>query len=241
VRATPERWRQAEIIEMFGYYGSKQKLASLYRPPRHDLVIEAFAGSASYALHGENWRRDVILMERHGPLATLWHWLINEATPATIMALPDVQPGQRLSGLPAMMRAVLCHLDTVGDQATGPTVTSWEKSRATMASNVWKVKHWQVRCADYFEAPDAEATWFVDPPYQGSVGEGYAHGSSSIDFARLTEWIRSRPGQVIACESGCAAYLPFIPLRPDVDRFGDRHAEFVWYKDPASAESPAPA
>jgi len=216
---------------MFGYFGSKQELAPLYPAPRHDLVIEAFAGSAGYSLHGDHWRRQVILMERNESLAALWQWLIEDADTAAIMALPDIRVGQELSRLPSLVRAVVCHLDTAGDEATAATVASWERSRAAMAADVGKVKHWQVRCADYVEAPHAEATWFIDPPYQGPVGSGYAYGSSSLDFAGLAAWSRSRAGQVIACESGCAAYLPFVPLRPDVDRHGDPHAEFVWHRE----------
>jgi hypothetical protein len=224
-------------VPMFDYYGSKQVLAPLYPPPQHDLLIEAFAGSAGYALHGDNWRRDVILMERNRPLADVWQWLIDEATPSRIRALPDLAAGQSLSDIPSLMRAVICHVESAETKATRAMVAMWNTSRATMADNVWKVKHWQVRRAECYEAPEAEATWFIDPPYQGPVGDGYSFGSSSLNFARLAEWIRSRRGQVIACESGCADYLPFVPLRPGADLPQDPHAEFVWYSSTTAPES----
>ena len=222
---------------MFGYFGSKRDLGHCYPTPRHDLVIEAFAGSASYALHGDNWRRDVLLVERNESLAMLWRWLINDARPADIVALPDLQVGQPLSQLPTVMRAVLAHVATVGNEATEDMVVSWSESRAGMADNVEKVKHWKVNCASYDDAPSAEATWFIDPPYQGPVGSGYLYGSSTIDFAHLAEWSRSRHGQVIACESGCATYLPFVPVRPLTDRPGDPHAEFVWHSNRRAGHS----
>jgi len=77
---------------------------------------------------------------------------------------------------------------------------------------------------DYLEAPDVEATWFIDPPYQvnGSGSEhtwfpqgmGYGHGcrSSDLDFAALGEWCQSRQGQVMVCEQSGATWLPFTSL-----------------------------
>lgn len=35
----------------FPYYGSKWSLGPLYPAPRHDRIIEPFAGSACYSLH----------------------------------------------------------------------------------------------------------------------------------------------------------------------------------------------
>ena len=62
--------------------------------------------------------------------------------------------------------------------------------------------------ADYRTAPDVEATWFIDPPYQ-AVKRGY---HSNIDYDALAKWCRSRKGLVIVCEQAGATWLPFKPL-----------------------------
>ena len=60
---------------------------------------------------------------------------------------------------------------------------------------------------DQRQAPDIEATWFIDPPYQG-VKKGHKHGADTIDFDELAERVMTRRGQVIVCE-GPSTWLPF--------------------------------
>ena len=69
---------------MFSYYGRKRLLAHYYAEPQHDLIVEPFAGSAGYSLHGNRWRKDVLLLDRDTRLVGVWEWLIGEATRATI-------------------------------------------------------------------------------------------------------------------------------------------------------------
>ena len=46
---------------MFNFFGSKWNLAQYYGPPRRDMVIEPFAGSACYSLY---WNcRNVLLAD----------------------------------------------------------------------------------------------------------------------------------------------------------------------------------
>ena len=80
---------------MFYYYGRKKKIAALYPEPQQTIVIEPFAGSAAYALHGSRWQNQVILVERDPQIAALWRWLINEATSESILALPDPIAGEK--------------------------------------------------------------------------------------------------------------------------------------------------
>ena len=83
-----------------------------------------------------------------------------------------------------------------------------------------------VRLGDYRSAPDLEATWFVDPPYQPTRGMktgqglGYAPGCTSreLDYGELAEWCRSRRGQVIVCEQEGADWLPFRPCGTSATR-----------------------
>ena len=73
------------------------------------------------------------------------------------------------------------------------------------------IRHWTVVEASWNELPDAECTWFVDPPYDSRVGKRYIH--ADVDTVALGRWCRARSGQVIACENVGATWLPFEPLR----------------------------
>ncbi len=64
---------------------------------------------------------------------------------------------------------------------------------------------------DYTMAPDVDATWFIDPPYDNAAGENYRH--HKLDRYALAQWCRGRRGQVIVCENEGASWLPFAPLR----------------------------
>ena len=49
---------------MFYYYGRKKQMAKHYPSPNYDTIIEPFAGSAAYSLFGDNWQKNVILIEK---------------------------------------------------------------------------------------------------------------------------------------------------------------------------------
>ena len=49
---------------MFYYYGRKKKIGKYYPKPSHDIIIEPFAGSAAYCLRDDNWKKDIILVEK---------------------------------------------------------------------------------------------------------------------------------------------------------------------------------
>lgn len=80
---------------------------------------------------------------------------------------------------------------------------------ARVAAQVEFIRHWRVIHGDYTEAPDIEATWLIDGPYQGEAGEHYRHGSRDIDYAHLARW-SPRRGQVVVCEALGADWLPFV-------------------------------
>ena len=84
--------------------------------------------------------------------------------------------------------------------------------RDRVASQVDAIKHWRVIEGDYTEAPDAEATWFIDPPYNNKAGSHYPWGCDKIDYNALGQWCHQRRGQVIACENEGATWLPFRPF-----------------------------
>ena len=86
---------------------------------------------------------------------------------------------------------------------------------------------------DYTEAPDVEATWFVDPPYDNRAGRRYRCQPGS--FEALGAWCRERRGQVIATDTTEATWLPFRPLGIGAG-FGQKNrasgsTEAVWSSD----------
>lgn len=90
----------------------------------------------------------------------------------------------------------------------------WPKSfwgpeiRERIASQVDAIKHWQVIEGSYEQAPDVEATWFVDPPYQ-KAGKHYR--CSELEFTDLAAWCQTRAGLTVVCENvgrtGCPSSL----------------------------------
>ena len=74
---------------MFYYYGRKKQIAKHYPSPNYECIIEPFAGSAAYSFFSDNWRNQVILIEKDPKVASIWEWLINEATEQKIKNLPD--------------------------------------------------------------------------------------------------------------------------------------------------------
>ena len=214
---------------MFAYYGEKRQLAHLYPEPVFDQIVEPFAGSASYSLHGDRWRRQVHLVERDPRIADVWRWLIQDANRSAIEALPDLKPGERSAEFLHIVLVATRTANGADSVAITPELAqAWEAARARMAQAVGHVKHWSIQCGEYTDAPDVAATWFVDPPYKGEPGAGYRFGSHTLDFDALQRWILDREGQAIACEGGFGQYLPFQPLRPGVDVPGRPRDEFVW-------------
>ena len=80
---------------MFSYYGSKNKIASLYPSPKHGLIIEPFAGAAWYSVLHRN--KDVILNEKYDAIYDIWNWLINNASPELLLKYKDFYAGQDIS------------------------------------------------------------------------------------------------------------------------------------------------
>lgn len=199
--------------ELFYYYGRKKQLASRYPEPLFDTIIEPFAGSAAYSLHGNHWERQVILVERDPQVVEIWKWLIESATPESISSLPDLHPGEKSSEFLHIVHAATKQAFKYKTIKVTPVLArNWEISKRTFAANLFKIKHWIIQQGDYRTAPQLEATWFIDPPYEGAPGLGYAYGSDQLDYVALARWVESCPGQVIACESDSATYLPFEPL-----------------------------
>lgn len=211
-------------MSLFPYYGGKGALVARYPGPYYDRIVEPFAGGANHALrHGE--RRQVDLYDAAPEVVAVWAWLI-AATPAEVLALPVPEPGTMLTtyqGLTDPERWFLAMWAEPGSmkawratKVSGRGATAgWAQARQRVAAQISAIDHWTVTLGTYNDAPDLEATWFIDPPYQGGAslaGDGYRHGRSSVDFAALGDWTRERRGQVIACDHEDATWLPFRPL-----------------------------
>ncbi len=201
---------------MFSYYGSKSKVLKNYPEPIHDTIIEPFAGSAQYSY--KYWQKNVILVEKFKKVYDVWDWLINEATPSYIMSLPLFAPYERVEHENPVVRDLMCFESNRGQAGSAHTAGKFNRwygkngngaGRKRMADNVHKIKHWKIIHGNCSLAPDIEATWFIDPPYDNKAGTYYKHNCLGINYDELGDWCKSRRGQVMVCEDLGASWLDF--------------------------------
>ena len=229
----------------FSYYGGKWRIAKkLYPEPKHDVLVEPFAGSAGYALRYPE--RQVILCEKDPCVAAVWRYLIHEATIERILELPDVDAGTNISKLRVSQPErylIGFWLNRAGVRPKTST-SAWmrpglrpgsfwgQRVKETIASQLSAIRHWQIFCCDYRKCPyDGKATWFVDPPYQ-IKGRHYRFGSPSIDFQKLRSWCLTRRGQTIVCEQAGSEWLRFVPIQKcKTTRKSKRSHEAVWINE----------
>lgn len=222
----------------FPYFGSKYRTVPRYPAPAHGLIVEPFAGSATYSTRHEP--ECAVLCEKNPQIAAIWAWLVR-ASPQDVLDLPDVPAGAEAPpGLPEgaeiLMRmwfnrgsASPKRVNMAWGEKSGKPAGSWgPAARRRIADQVEKIRGWEVYCGSYEDLPNGHATWFIDPPYQ-VMGRHYPCGASAIDFGALGAWCQERQGQVIVCEAGGADWLPFQPLGTfkSTRGFGTA-AEVVW-------------
>ncbi len=92
---------------MFYYYGGKRRLARFYPQPRHDVIVEPFAGSAAYSIR----RLDpatraqpverVILVEKDPRVCEIWERML-AMNPADLAHYPIPAAGERTSDFPGL-------------------------------------------------------------------------------------------------------------------------------------------
>jgi len=215
---------------MFYYLGRKKRLAKLYPEPEHDTIIEPFAGSAAYSLHGDRWKRQVVINDLSPIACMVWRWLL-QASEKDVKALPEPPRGARLSAISGLSDAerwlIAFHINPGANQRSD-VVTAfnrWSAGKHYIAANIHKIKHWKLVEGEYLALPDAKATWFVDPPYQRS---GVHYMTNTVDHAKLKEWCLARDGQVIVCEQAGADWLPFRALADIAICGKSRSSESVW-------------
>lgn len=215
----------------FTFYGGKWRAAPHYPAPMFDTIIEPFAGSAGYSMRYPD--RNIVLIERDPQIAETWRYLMR-VTPAEVLSLPDIGMDQTVGDLAVCEEARLLigwwlkggsrrpvHRPTgwmrkaavPGYKNGGPKSWWGAGIRERIASQVEAIRHWTLAEGDYTGAPDVQATWFVDPPYDNAAGAHYFFGRDSIDYSALAEWCRGRSGQALVCEQVGATWLPFAPWR----------------------------
>ncbi len=206
---------------MFPYYGSKWNIARYYPAPEHDTVVEPFAGGAGYAsFYGV---RKALLIDKDPIIAGLWRYLIGVRS-SDIMALPEMpEVGDSVDNyaIPQEAKWLIGFWLNRGSATPKKSRTAYSartdraqlnwgaRAKERIASQIELISEWQVIEGAYDDAPDAEATWFVDPPY-GDKGRFYRVGFDR--FNDLGQWCRTRSGLMIACEGEGASWLPFQPL-----------------------------
>jgi len=211
---------------MFPYFGSKRRAAYRYPEPEYSTVIEPFAGSASYSLHHRPEK--VIAVEYDRRVFELWQRLLElRETP------PPPEIGTRTEDLFHMLLTYSEHaLTSKYMTVTSRMVRDWNAiHRRILEESRYVRGAFTFLQGSYEDAPDIEATWFIDPPYQYANKRGYLHGASSINFDRLREFCLSRKGQVIVAEQEGADWLDFKPLFSQPSHRGSRSTEVVYIKE----------
>lgn len=196
-------------------------------------MIEPFAGSAAYAHRHLDALDAVILVELDAQVCGMWRQILDPS-----LGVDDLCPPLSLGEYTRNRFHVTAAVSGGGQtQATGGTlkatpvaVNNVRRLRARMAQDLarWRDTDVALIEGDYRQAPDVDATWFVDPPYQGRAGALYRHGSASIDYDTLSAWCQELAGQVVVCEADGADWLPFEPLG-GTRGINGQSREVVWY------------
>lgn len=202
--------------------------------PKHRLIVEPFAGSARYSLHHSE--HEVWINELSPRIYRIWRW-VQQATRKHIEQLPEPTPGEDLrkyKWLSEVERDLLGLSVCRGQAEPRNVLSGW----AAESNEPWRLKlrllerledirDWRITNLDYFDLPDLEGTWYVDPPYQFARRR---YPEDDIDYDELGAWCRSRRGQVIVCEELGATWLPFKPLK-EVWTSCRRMTEAVWVSE----------
>ncbi len=205
----------------FPYFGSNWRLSKRYPSPTRARIIEPFAGSGCYSLHHHD--REVLLADCSQYIVDVWDYLIS-ASKQDILNLPEINTGESVDDFDVCngAKALIGFWMYMGaakpirstkrtkealDYMKGRTGFWGPRVKARICDQLESIRHWQVIRSEYGNLDlNNEATWFVDPPYQGA---GKAYDWNGIDYEHLGSWCKDLPGQVLVCENKGATWLPF--------------------------------
>ncbi len=200
---------------MWSYFGAKTNIIDHYPGPRHDKIIEPFAGTARYAL--KYFDREVLLVDKYEVIVKIWKWL-QQCSIGDIVGLPNLKKGEEVKALnltdvEKMFLGMLAGVASVSPRNKVSYFAAEKNGRGNqlklIASQLFKIRHWEIVHGDYRDIPNQLATWFIDAPYQFGGG-AYVH--NKIDFTQLASWAMERQGQAIVCENMKADWMNFKPM-----------------------------
>lgn len=217
---------------MWSYYGSKNRIASLYPKPIFPDIEERFAGAGYFSLL--HFEKNVTLVDKSQMVIDIWHYL-QSCSVKDILGLPVLPKGFKINremfdcdGQYNLMRFLIVQAAYGGNNV----VSKWgamrfEANRKRVACNLFKIKHWTIKQGEYFDVDvNKVATWFIDPPYTFG-GDKYPMKAKYIDFEHLANWCKQLQGQVIVCENTKANWLPFSPLKK-IQGVAHQTTEAIW-------------
>ena len=219
---------------MFSYYGSKSKIVQYYPSPTCDKIIEPFAGSARYSLR--YFEKDILLVDKYKVIVDIWHYL-QRASEKDILGLPKLTKGMdiRTLNLSDEERLFLSFFCASGQGKSNYIVTKFgdhysgnQNRYNKIASDLHKIKHWEIIQGNYEDLGNENATWFIDPPYQFGGEHQYKFSNKQIDFNSLANYCKSRNGQVIVCENTKANWLEFKPVIQIQGANNTNTTEAIW-------------
>lgn len=244
---------------MFRYFGSKWQMARHYGRPRREVVIEPFAGSACYSTYW-SWPK-VKLFDVNEEVCAVWDYLI-KCSEDDIKRLPDwIEHCGQLFDYSFPEERLMARWIWYGISSITPRTSqlkSYRKFREAMeeggneketirnGATFWCpevkcriikqkkfIKDWTVDCCDYRKIPDLEGHWHIDPPYMSSFKKYTYSNRKQLDYDHLAKWAQSREDAVDVCEEQGAKWLPFKPLRRNMNLKNEHYIEVYWQKDRA--------
>lgn len=225
---------------MWSYYGAKTNIVHLYPKPIHDKIIEPFAGSARYALR--YFEKEVLLVDKYDVIVKMWKWL-QQCSEQDILTLPRFKMGDNINDHKydcEEQRFLIGFLVGFGFADPRKTASPRLRNRPNamnytikrIASQLFKIRHWEIRSGSYEDIANERATWFIDPPYEFG-GHVYRFSNKKIDFKNLASWCKSREGQVMVCENTKATWMNFKPMVIQNVLSGSNY-EAIWTNMPTS-------
>lgn len=206
----------------FSYYGAKYTCAGYLGKPKHNVVVEPFAGSACFSTR---WNVDnVFLYDISEDICSLWDFLIN-CSDNDIKNIPsNFNDFSEIKHLPRGAELLVRFWIAKGRAEPSGKLSPWyaqykgsndcrvwgEKVKSRILTQKPFIKNWKIDCLDYKAIPKIEAHWHIDPPYNNYAGSRYPN--SDLNYKELADWCKSLPGFVQVCENDGADWLDFKPL-----------------------------